>query len=301
VEGPNTFIEGPGAPPGTSRAIATDVPITLESIKLMDLFRKEVHFHLSPLADKLGIEAAKIAQEKYAHSIDIQHHANGGLIYANDGKYINFKPKGTDTVPAMLTPGEFVVNAKSTKNNLSLLKSINNGQNPDYFQNGGMIGSYGAGGNSGGGRPSQSGVLDIESLNSAFDNFSRSVDSLKSVIDSFVQTGNKISSAFGQLNSIESGAAKLSVAAASINSASNNFNNTINGFNTSLRSLERAISRIPSNISLNINGSIPVNVTVEMNGEAVQQDMPQLRDEVIGAVENAIRDAMPGININIRR
>jgi hypothetical protein len=52
---------------------------------------------------------------------------------------------------------------------------------------------------------------------------------------------------------------------------------------------------------LNINGSIPVNVTVEMNGEAVQQDMPQLRDEVIGAVENAIRDAMPGININIRR
>jgi len=654
VEGPNTFIEGPGAPPGTSRAIATDVPITLESIKLMDLFRKEVHFHLSPLADKLGIEAAKIAQEKYAHSIDIQHRANGGLIYANDGKYINFKPKGTDTVPAMLTPGEFVVNAKSTKNNLgllkainsgaysdggivnyladggmpkpdaaqrkllgqsakntrdrlkataqekllyglvkvgkkfyevrtgnelssapltiedtgsdrknrinfqkktqesatavvwndpsmettsdvknqiasgqfrlidsstyaarsqtqyrmmtpaeklayefvqqqkmnpaafgadaflndynsyydgvanalengkdpktiyksatkrmnylkhivgnlqsalkfifaesdfmggnnkydqmirmfinqrdyaedeysiidrawanlradiikpplvnagdprfpqlanldsfpkddtkefpinqappdkiyysrggmiyasngklidfsskgqdtvpamltrgefvvnkkatknnlSLLKSINNGQNPDYFQNGGMIGSYGAGGNSGGGRPSQSGVLDIESLNSAFDNFSRSVDSLKSVIDSFVQTGNKISSAFGQLNSIESGAAKLSVAAASINSASNNFNSTINGFNTSLRSLERAISRIPSNISLNINGSIPVNVTVEMNGEAVQQDMPQLRDEIIGAVENAIRDAMPGIDINIRR
>jgi TP901 family phage tail tape measure protein len=33
----------------------------------------------------------------------------------------------TDTVPAMLTPGEFVVNKEATKNNLDLLKTINNG------------------------------------------------------------------------------------------------------------------------------------------------------------------------------
>jgi hypothetical protein len=49
-----------------------------------------------------------------------------------------FTPKGTDTVPAMLTPGEFVVNAKSTRQNLPLLKSINNGTN--YLANGGMVG-----------------------------------------------------------------------------------------------------------------------------------------------------------------
>lgn len=36
-----------------------------------------------------------------------------------------FKPRGTDTVPAMLTPGEFVVNAKATRKFLPLLRSIN--------------------------------------------------------------------------------------------------------------------------------------------------------------------------------
>ena len=34
----------------------------------------------------------------------------------------------TDTVPAMLTPGEFVVNKEATKNNLGLLKAINDGK-----------------------------------------------------------------------------------------------------------------------------------------------------------------------------
>ena len=49
----------------------------------------------------------------------------GGIVYASKGAYVNYQPKGTDTVPAMLTPGEFVVNAESTKNNLGLLQSIN--------------------------------------------------------------------------------------------------------------------------------------------------------------------------------
>jgi hypothetical protein len=278
------------------------------SIRLNDITRLETRFkellkNPAELAKELGKEDVQYlaAERILGHDEEAQHRSSGGLIYASNGKYIDFKSKGTDTVPAMLTPGEFVVNKKATQNNLPLLRSINNGQNPAYFQNGGMIGSNSTTGNSGGGRSDQSGVLDIDSLNSSFDNFNRSVDKLKSVIDSFVETGNKISSAFGQLNSIESGAAKLSVAAISINSASSNFNNTINGFNTSLRSLERAIANIPSNISLNINGSIPVNVTVEMNGEAIQQDMPELRGQILSEVENALRNAMPGLNINMRR
>lgn len=52
--------------------------------------------------------------------------ANGGLIYAAMGKFI---PRGTDTVPAMLTPGEFVVrrDAVNRGNNLALLQAINTG------------------------------------------------------------------------------------------------------------------------------------------------------------------------------
>ena len=50
-------------------------------------------------------------------------------IGASTGRYINFKPQGTDTIPAMLTPGEFVINARSTAQHLPLLTAINNGTN----------------------------------------------------------------------------------------------------------------------------------------------------------------------------
>jgi hypothetical protein len=50
----------------------------------------------------------------------------GGMMprYLAAGDFI---PKGSDTVPAMLSPGEFVVNADATSKNLGLLKSINSG------------------------------------------------------------------------------------------------------------------------------------------------------------------------------
>ena len=69
----------------------------------------------------------------------------GGVVYASQGKYVDFQPKGTDTVPAMLTPGEFVVNAKATKNNLGLLRSINSSAGSGKtFSRGGVV--YAAGG-----------------------------------------------------------------------------------------------------------------------------------------------------------
>lgn len=62
-------------------------------------------------------EARKVANLAYK--------ATGGMIYASEGQMINFQPRGTDTVPAMLTPGEFVVNRQATQKNLPLLRSIN--------------------------------------------------------------------------------------------------------------------------------------------------------------------------------
>lgn len=70
-----------------------------------------------------------------SNSINSQKFNTGGMVYASDGQYINFQPKGTDTIPAMLTPGEFVVNAQSTKDNLGLLQAINSG----YYATGGEI------------------------------------------------------------------------------------------------------------------------------------------------------------------
>jgi hypothetical protein len=65
----------------------------------------------------------------------------GGMIYASTGKLVNFEPRGTDTIPAMLTPGEFVVNARSTAKHLPLLKAINSNNTvpTDSYSNGGIV------------------------------------------------------------------------------------------------------------------------------------------------------------------
>jgi hypothetical protein len=42
--------------------------------------------------------------------------ANGIQRFANGGRVLNFQPRGTDTVPAMLTPGEVVLNAAQQRN-----------------------------------------------------------------------------------------------------------------------------------------------------------------------------------------
>jgi len=87
---------------------------------------------LNGVADRLGLGQPSGSQT----------FANGGVVYASAGQMINFQPKGTDTVPAMLTPGEFVVNRASTSKNLPLLKSINSGG----YSRGGSVSYYDQGG-----------------------------------------------------------------------------------------------------------------------------------------------------------
>ena len=63
----------------------------------------------------------------------------GNLQFAGGGGVPGFGVG--DTVPAMLTPGEFVINKKSAQKNMSLLKALNNGQR---FANGGQVQGAGA-------------------------------------------------------------------------------------------------------------------------------------------------------------
>ena len=81
---------------------------------------------LNGVANRLGLGGVDGAVPK----------AKGGLIsYYAMGSMVDFAPKGTDTVPAMLTPGEFVVNRAATARNLPLLQSINSGK----YSNGGSV------------------------------------------------------------------------------------------------------------------------------------------------------------------
>ena len=70
--------------------------------------------------------------------------ASGGLIYRADGGSI-FQPKGTDTVPAMLTPGEFVIKKSSVdKIGADTLSKINAGA----YATGGLVSYLAEGGES---------------------------------------------------------------------------------------------------------------------------------------------------------
>jgi hypothetical protein len=71
-----------------------------------------------------------------------QRLARGGVVYANDGALVGFQSRGTDTIPAMLTPGEFVVNRRSAQNNLPLLQAINSG----LYNKGGKVSYLARGG-----------------------------------------------------------------------------------------------------------------------------------------------------------
>ena len=73
-----------------------------------------------------------------------QRKASGGIVYASNGALIEAKQFGSDSVPAMLTPGEFVVNSQSAQRFMPVLNAINSGHYSHggavkYLANGGMV------------------------------------------------------------------------------------------------------------------------------------------------------------------
>lgn len=59
----------------------------------------------------------------------LANRSNGGTVYASNGGMLTyFEPKGTDTVPAMLTPGEFVIRKRAVdKFGVDFMERLNNG------------------------------------------------------------------------------------------------------------------------------------------------------------------------------
>ena len=141
--------------------------------------------------------------------------ATGGIIpsYFNNGALVNYKPQGTDTVPAMLTPGEFVINRAATQKNLPLLKAINRG-GMQYASNGGVISPsyYNVGGSvsgSGGGYSMSSTVFDnfISSFNQQTNNLGGLIDNLAKV---FPALSGPVSAFGGHISRFERAIDRLS-------------------------------------------------------------------------------------------
>jgi hypothetical protein len=86
-------------------------------------------------SDNLGLATGGLVDNS-----QITHLSQGGPVDNSVTSYLEnggdtvtnnvFKPKGTDTVPAMLTPNEFVVNKEATAKNLPLLMQINDNRLP---------------------------------------------------------------------------------------------------------------------------------------------------------------------------
>jgi TP901 family phage tail tape measure protein len=101
--------------------------------KALNISQDALRVSITTLNDTIKSEIGKIkangGQDVEGITNEPETKAKGGLIYRSSGggtqKGVNWQPRGTDTIPAMLTPGEFVVNAKATSQNRGLLESIN--------------------------------------------------------------------------------------------------------------------------------------------------------------------------------
>ena len=72
-----------------------------------------------------------LENQKKAQSAKIAKYTTGGSSIGSKAKLslgdLGFKPKGTDKVPAMLSPGEFIVNRRGASRNSSVLDKMNKG------------------------------------------------------------------------------------------------------------------------------------------------------------------------------
>jgi TP901 family phage tail tape measure protein len=142
---------GEGLWPGQDSFYDTNLPVDTRQKSLIDALKNgqagDIYTSAEKANTQLGLASkyGNLPQDQWFEArsqgeIQPQKRASGGLIYAANGALINFAPQGTDTVPAMLTPGEFVVNRAATQANLPLLQSINKskGGKVNYYAAGGM-------------------------------------------------------------------------------------------------------------------------------------------------------------------
>ena len=186
--------------------------------------------------------------------------------------------RGTDTVPAMLTPGEFVVNRAATHANLPLLKAINNGAQGysnggiAYRSKGGPI-QYLSNGTTDGPVQASSTLFTsaLDSATSALTNFGTVLQSLKNSFDTNNQTSNSPPS-----NQQNNGTG-VNIDMRGISQFTTKLQNLINQL--------QSLSQIPSKITL--DGKHEVNVNI-VGAEALQALGSSFSGLVTRLISNAI-------------
>jgi len=135
-----------------SDVVIGNTGLTGKQIQQELVFRDAINLGFPPelakeLATSTSIEEQILTELQKQTNIQLQNakigaapvFSTGGVVYRADGGSI-FKPKGTDTVPAMLTPGEFVIRKSAVdKIGVGNLQALNNGGGTVYRSNGGPV------------------------------------------------------------------------------------------------------------------------------------------------------------------
>ena len=108
------------------QGFADSVLSDLEKFAADDTFTK-LGDSINKATDRIN-EATNNIVDSQAESAAVEnrgdaYRAKGGMIYASGGAFV---PRGTDTIPAMLTPGEFVVRRQAVQSlGVPFLKALN--------------------------------------------------------------------------------------------------------------------------------------------------------------------------------
>jgi len=241
------------------------------------------------------------AQDILRKIVKSMGYKDGGVVYASNGMLIPYQPRGTDTVPAMLTPGEFVVNKAATQKNLPLLKAINN--NSQYMNKGGKVGYFADGGQASGSMGAggvSSFSLDSSAFSDAVGTFGTSVSELKTVLGNFgdgagtlAKSATDLASAFG---GISTSAGALSAAASILQGATQGLASPIAAFTSSIDRISSTLNNM-KDINVNITGSIPpISIVVEVNGgDGLKDELKPFADEIYNKIGQRLAQATNGL------
>ena len=209
----------------------------------------------------------------------------------------------------MLTPGEFVVNARQSSKNASLLHAINSGEDIQGFANGGPVGYY-SGGKTNASGPSTRFMQAATTFNNGTSRFDAAISRMNKPNDRS-NNNNQIDiakSSFEELSRILKTEIKIgSGPIDKFNNAVTQFGTNSTGFNSGFSSslekfktyadeLNAAISRIPGTLNLQIIGNLnaSLNVSFDVNSVymAVTDATTSLKGWITSEISRQITDEM---------
>ena len=217
---------------------------------------------------------------------------------------INWAPRGTDTVPAMLTPGEFVMKKSAVdKYGMSFMSAINEGKGgsrrggfssggPVYLQNGGP-----------------SGNIEMPSFGDVIDNFDRVFQTYDDTQFGLAEFTSKLGTSS---SNIAVGTKDLAAQFPAVTNALNNFGSLIGGdlsnagsiISSSLASFTEAFtlfSGLSSMLSNTINSMADMNIThnININGSLAIPGFSQ--EDINGIIENISNGVTRGVDEKIKQ